>query len=62
MKTRTEITVEMDRVIVVNRSRKSESSSSSSRPVETPSVDNAALVAALLKLLKETKDDDRPED
>lgn len=45
MKTRTEITFEMDRLIVVNRSRKSEWCSSCSQPVEMLSVDDAALVA-----------------
>lgn len=45
MKTRTEITFEMDRLIVLNRSRKSEWCTSCSRPVEMLSVDDAALVA-----------------
>jgi hypothetical protein len=45
MKTRTEITVEMDRLIVVNRSRKTEWCSSCARPVEMLGVDDAALVA-----------------
>jgi hypothetical protein len=58
MKTRTEITFEMDRLIVVNRSHRTEWSSP---PVETPTADNAAFMAALLRLLEEEKDD-RPED
>jgi hypothetical protein len=45
MRTRTEITFEMDRLIVFNRSRKSEWCSSCSRPVEMLSVDDAALMA-----------------
>ena len=45
MKTRTEITFEMDRLIVVNRPHKSEWCSSCLRPVEMLSVDDAALVA-----------------
>jgi hypothetical protein len=45
MKTRTEITFEMDRVIVVNRSRKAEWCTSCARPVEMLTVDDAALVA-----------------
>lgn len=45
MKTRTEITFEMDRLIVLNRSRTSDWCSSCSRPVEMLSVDDAALVA-----------------
>ena len=45
MKTRTEITVEMDRLIVVNRSGRSEWCSCCSRPVEMLSIDNAALLA-----------------
>lgn len=45
MRTRTEITFEMDRLIVFNRSRKSEWCSSCSRPVEMLSVDDAALFA-----------------
>lgn len=45
MKTRTEITFEMDRLIVFNRARKSEWCTSCSRPVEMLSVDDAALFA-----------------
>jgi len=45
MKTRTEITFEMDRLIVVNRSRKAEWCSSCSRPVQMLSLDDAALCA-----------------
>lgn len=45
MKTRTEITFEMDRLIVFNRSRKSEWCTSCSRPVEMLSVDDAAVFA-----------------
>lgn len=45
MKTRTEITVEMDRLIVVTRSRKAEWCGACSRPVEMLSIDDAALVA-----------------
>lgn len=45
MKTRTEITFEMDRLIVFNRPRKMEWCASCSRPVEMLSVDDAALVA-----------------
>ena len=45
MKTRTEITFEMDRLIVLNRSRTSDWCSSCSRPVEMLSVDDAALFA-----------------
>ena len=45
MKTRTEITFEMDRLIVFNRSRKSDWCTACSRPVEMLSVDDAALVA-----------------
>ena len=45
MKTRTEITVEMDRLIVFNRTRKAEWCASCSRPVEMLSVDDAALFA-----------------
>ena len=45
MKTRTEITVEMDRLIVVTRGRKSEWCGSCARPVEMLSIDEAALVA-----------------
>lgn len=45
MKTRTEITFEMDRLIVFNRPRKSEWCTSCSRPVEMLSVDDAALFA-----------------
>ena len=45
MKTRTEITVEMDRIIVMSRSRRSEWCSSCSRPVEMLSIDDAALLA-----------------
>ena len=45
MKTRTEITFEMDRLIVVSRPRKSEWCPSCSRPVEMLSVDDAALFA-----------------
>jgi hypothetical protein len=45
MKTRTEITVEMDRLIVFNRTRKTEWCASCSRPVEMLSVDDAALLA-----------------
>ena len=45
MKTRTEITVEMDRLIVVSRARKTEWCGSCSRPVEMLSIDDAALLA-----------------
>ena len=45
MKTRTEITFEMDRLIVMNRSRRSEWCNSCSRPVEMLTVDAAALFA-----------------
>jgi hypothetical protein len=45
MKTRTEITVEMDRVIVVSRTRKSEWCGSCARPVQMLSIDDAALIA-----------------
>jgi hypothetical protein len=45
MKTRTEITVEMDRLIVVNRAGRSEWCSCCARPVEMLSIDNAALLA-----------------
>jgi hypothetical protein len=45
MKTRTEITFEMDRLIVMNRSRIAEWCTSCARPVEMLSVDDAALVA-----------------
>lgn len=45
MKTRTEITFEMDRIIVMNRTRRAEWCASCSRPVEMLSVDDAALVA-----------------
>jgi len=45
MKTRTEITFEMDRLIVVSRSRKAEWCTQCARPVEMLSVDEAALVA-----------------
>jgi hypothetical protein len=45
MKTRTEITFEMDRIIIMNRSRRSEWCVSCSRPVEMLSVDDAALFA-----------------
>ena len=45
MKTRTEITFEMDRLIVVTRSRKTEWCKSCAQPMEMLSVDDAALVA-----------------
>jgi hypothetical protein len=45
MKTRTEITFEMDRLIVFHRTRKTEWCSSCSQPVEMLSVDDAALLA-----------------
>jgi len=45
MKTRTEITIEMDRLIVVSRSRKSEWCTLCSSPVEMLSIDDAALLA-----------------
>ncbi|HEX5832727.1 MAG TPA: hypothetical protein VFY34_02685 [Pyrinomonadaceae bacterium] len=45
MKTRTEITFEMDRIIVMTRSRRSEWCNSCSRPVEMLTVDDAALFA-----------------
>jgi hypothetical protein len=45
MKTRTEITFEMDRLIVLNRSRRSEWCNSCSRPVDMLNVDDAALFA-----------------
>lgn len=45
MKTRTEITFEMDRLIVLNRPRRSEWCNSCSRPVDMLSVDDAALFA-----------------
>lgn len=45
MKTRTEITFEMDRLIVFNGSRNMEWCTSCSRPVEMLSVDDAAVVA-----------------
>lgn len=45
MKTRTEITFEMDRIIVLSRPRRSEWCSSCARPVEMLSVNDAALVA-----------------
>ena len=45
MKTRTEITVEMDRLIIVSRTRKSEWCGSCARPVEMLSIDDAALIA-----------------
>lgn len=53
MRTRTEITFEMDRLIVVNRSRNPEWCTACSRPVEMLSVDDAALVVERLA--------DRPE-
>lgn len=45
MKTRTEITIEMDRLIVVNRPGRSEWCAACSHPVEMLSIDNAALLA-----------------
>jgi len=45
MKTRTEITFEMDRLIVFNRSQRSEWCASCSQPVEMLSVDDAAVFA-----------------
>lgn len=62
MKTRTEITFEMDRLIVLNRPRRSESCPSCSRPVEMQSVDDAALVKSLLELLKERRDEECSEE
>lgn len=53
MKTRTEITVEMERLIVVNRSRTSAWCSCGSRPADMISVEDADLVAQRLA--------DRPE-
>ena len=50
MKTRTEITFEMDRLIVFNRSRKSEWCNSCARPVEMLSIDDAALLAHVSSL------------
>ena len=50
MKTRTEITVEMDRLIVVNRAGRSEWCVCCSRPVEMLSIDNAALLAHVSSL------------
>ena len=50
MKTRTEITVEMDRIIVMNSAARSEWCSSCSRPVEMLSIDNAALLANVSSL------------
>lgn len=45
MKTRTEITFEMDRLIVVSRRKHAEWCSTCARPVEMLSVDEAALIA-----------------
>ena len=50
MKTRTEITVEMDRLIVVNRSGRSEWCAVCAHPVEMLSIDNAALLANVSSL------------
>ena len=50
MKTRTEITVEMDRLIVLNRPKRSEWCMSCSRPVEMLSIDDAALLAHVSSL------------
>ncbi|HEX5890361.1 MAG TPA: hypothetical protein VFY61_16750 [Pyrinomonadaceae bacterium] len=48
MRTRTEITYEMDRLVVVNRSRNPKWCNACSRPVEMLSVDDAALVVERL--------------
>jgi len=45
MKTRTEINFELDRIIVVNRSRQLDWCRWCARPVEMMSVDDAALLA-----------------
>ncbi|HEX6716797.1 MAG TPA: hypothetical protein VF088_06780 [Pyrinomonadaceae bacterium] len=45
MKTRTEITVEMDRLVVIQRSRRTAWCSSCSRCVEMLNVDDAAIFA-----------------
>ena len=50
MKTRTEITVEMDRVIVVSRPGRTEWCTSCSHPVEMLSIDDAALLAHVSSL------------
>jgi len=59
MKTRTEITFEMDRLIVVKRSRKSEVCSECSRPLDTTSADDTTVVNSLLETLKERRDEER---
>jgi hypothetical protein len=45
MKTRTEITVETDKLIVVNRRRRTEWCSTCSRQVEMLTIDDAAILA-----------------
>ena len=50
MKTRTEITVEMDRLIVMSRPGRSEWCNSCSHPVEMLSIDDAALLAHVSSL------------
>ena len=50
MRTRTEITVEMDRLIVMSRPGKSEWCSPCARPVEMLSIDDAALLAHVSSL------------
>ncbi len=50
MKTRTEITVEMDRLIVVSRPGRAEWCSGCAHPVEMLSIDDAALLAHVSSL------------
>ena len=50
MKTRTEITVELDRLIVVNRPTRCEWCTSCASPVEMLSIDDAALLAHVSSL------------
>lgn len=50
MRTRTEITVEMERLVIVNRAGRSEWCSACARPVEMLSLDNAALLAHVSSL------------
>ena len=45
MRTRTEITVETERVVIINRSRRIAWCSSCARPVEMLSIDDAAIFA-----------------
>ena len=45
MRTRTEITVETERVVIINRSRRTAWCSGCARPVEMLSIDDAAIFA-----------------